>query len=160
MAINKMKINASKTFSMFGSRQKLEGIILHLSLNGCTIPHADTTKYLSQIIDSHLNWSDYILKKARSHINAILRLRPIPSQLLVRLYRSYVMPIFEYYDTVWQPSLLASNKLDKLLSRTMCKFGWSPNSDLTPSLSSVRHKFHIALQAFKIIHKHYPPQVS
>ena len=76
MAINKMNINASKTYVVWilSKNEKEKHSILTQWL--CNPPQRHYYIYPSLIIDSHLNWSnhtDYILKKARSCINAILR---------------------------------------------------------------------------------------
>ena len=65
-----------------------------------------SVKYLGLIMDPQLSWKEHTIKtisKAKSRIYAINRLKPLSGHLLIRLYRSFVMPIFEYCDVVWTP---------------------------------------------------------
>ena len=89
-----------------------------------------------------------------------MRLKPLPSKVIALLYKTFVVPIFDYCDTVWQPnSLRMCNKLDQLhVNATQlilsCR---STNSNLKlPSLPSTRRCFHVAIQAFKVLHKLSP----
>ena len=155
---NKMSLNATKTHSMlFGTRQRIGNQSLNLLLNGKPILQVQSAKYLG--MDPQLTWREHTIKtisKARSRIHAINRLKPLPGHLLIRLYRAFVMPILEYCDVVWTPPKTLLDKLDSLHLRSMRQFGLSGASDVVHSRPSIRRRFHMSLQAFKIMHKTCP----
>ena len=46
------------------------------------------------------------------------RLRPLSDSLLFRLYRGFVLPIFDYCDTVWAPpTALLSKSMERIHAR-------------------------------------------
>ena len=157
---NKMALNTSKTHCMlFGTRQRIGNRSLDLSLNGIPVSQVQSVKYLGLIMDPQLTWKEHTIKtisKAKSRIYAINRLKPLSGHLLIRLYRSFVMPIFEYCDVVWTPPKTLLDKMDRLHLKTMRQFGFIEDSDITPSRPSIRRKLHLSLQAFKIMHKNCP----
>ena len=142
---------------LFGSKQKLKQQSLQLLMNGSEIKYVTSTKYLGLYIDSNLSWSihsEYILKKIRSRSNILLRLRPLPSQLLFKLYRAFISPIYEYCDIVWQPPLIYTRQLDNFHKRIMQKI--KANSVMVQSTPSIRRTFHTALQVYKITNRLCP----
>jgi len=72
MIVNRFKLSITKSVCMLiGSRQRLDGKSLHLSLNGSTLKQVSSTKYLGLYIDQHLTWQghiDYIMKRVRGKI--------------------------------------------------------------------------------------------
>ena len=147
-----MKSSISNTVRMlFGSHQKLKQKAIQLVLNDCRIKFVTSTKYLGLHIDSNLNWSthsEHVLKRIRSRTNTLLRLRLLPAKLMTKLYRAFISPVYEYCDIVWKPSSTYSDKLDNYYTRTMRKINASQT--LHNTTPSVRRKFHLALQVFKI----------
>ena len=141
---------------LIGSRQKLKDH--NVSIGGMPLPHVISTKYLGVIIDQHLTWRchiEYILKKIRTKLFGLCRLKPLPNSHLATFYCGYILPIFDYCDTVWSPPIAV---LSKSLHRIHSHFvGSLPCIDGFVKLTLVEHcRFHTAVQAFKSIHKLSP----
>jgi len=86
-------------------------------------------------------------------------LKPVLDPLLVTLYCGYILPIFDYWDTVWSPSTVA---LSKSLERVYSQFvGHLSNIDkfVEVTLSECR-RFHTAIQVFKSVHGLGPVYLS
>ena len=83
MAINRLKLNNTKSMCMLiGSRQRVGGKTLSLSLNGSVLKQVPSTKYLGVYIDQYLTWQnhiDYVLRRVRGKVYAINRLNPPPT---------------------------------------------------------------------------------
>ena len=103
------------------------------------------------IIDQHLTWQchiEYILKKIRTKLFGLHRLKPLPNSLLATLYCGYILPIFDYCDTVWSPPTAV---LSKSLERIHAHFAGSlPCIDGFVKLTlAERRRYHTAVQVFK-----------
>lgn len=165
MSSNRLRVNPTKTVSMLiGPHQKIRNRTLDVSLSNTKICSVTSTKYLGVYIDCHLTWDEhvqYVLKRVRGKLASIARLKPLPSKVIALLYKTFVVPIFDYCDTVWQPnSLRMSNKLDQLHERAirLILSSRSTNSNLKlPSSPSTRRRYHVAIQAFKVLHRLSPP---
>jgi len=57
------------------------------------------------MLDSNLSWGphvDLILKKVRSALGALKRIKPfVPRETLIQLYTSLITPYFDYCSEVW-----------------------------------------------------------
>ena len=92
---------------LIGSRQRVGGKTLRLSLDDSLLRQVPSTKYLGVCIDSHLTWQnhiDYVMKGVRGKIYSINRLNP-PSAVRKLLYQVYILPILDYCDVVWAPTM-------------------------------------------------------
>ena len=166
MSSNKLRVNSAKTVSMLiGPHQKIKKFSLDVSLNGDKIDSVSSTKYLGVYIDCHLNWNDhvnYTLQRVRGKLAALTRLRPLTPSVISLLYKAFIVPIYDYCDAVWQPSSARlSSKIDSLHNRAMRLIA-SPtcNSANLPSSPSVRRRFHVAVQAYKVLHGLCPPYLG
>ena len=110
-----------------------------------------STQYLGVVIVQHLTWQshiEYILKRVHTKLFVLYCLKPLLNSLLATLYCGYILPIFDYCNTVWSPPTA-------VLSRSMEKI----YSDFVGSLSCVvvrltldeRRRFHTAVQVFKSV---------
>lgn len=161
MSSNRLSLNATKTVSMLiGPYQKVKNHSLDVTLNNTKICSVSSTKYLGLHIDCHLNWNihvNYVLQSVRAKLAAIVRLKPLAPAVITLLYKAYVVPVFDYCDVVWQPSSVRLvDKLDKLYSRAVKLIG-SSTATKVPSSPSARRRFHIAVQAYKVLHSLCPP---
>ena len=106
---NKLVLNMKKTeFMMFGTRQRLarqncDGT--DISLNGQSVKHADTFKYLGVVLDDTLSFNDhvdYVRMKVSKLLGMFTRIRPlITLEAANRLYKAMVLPVLDYCDAVW-----------------------------------------------------------
>ena len=69
---------------------------------------------------------------------------------------SFVLPIFDYCDTIWSPSKASRiRRLERVHSKFLSSFPSSHCSDLRTTLAE-RRKFHTAMQVFKVLHNISP----
>ena len=111
---NKLTLNTKKTkFMIFGSRNKLRGAYdVPIYINGDQIERVDNFKYLGVYLDETLSFDkhiSYIHNKACSKLGAIRKLRlNVDQSTALRLYKSLVLPHFDYCDSVY---MTASNEI-------------------------------------------------
>ena len=100
-----VKFNPQKTESMIISRKLSKPVHPSLFMNNHEIQEVDSHKHLGVIISNNGLWHDhvdYILKKAYSRINILRKFRFILDRFtLERIYMSYIRPILEYGDVIW-----------------------------------------------------------
>jgi len=101
--------------------------------------------------DHHLTWESHInhvLQRVRRKLFVINRLRPV----LCLLYQAFVLPIFDYCDTIWSPSKASRiRRLERVHSKFLSSLPSSHCSDLRTTLAE-RRTFHTAMQVFKVLH--------
>ena len=159
MQSNRLQLNVAKSALMLiGSRQKLKDHNVSISIGGRPLPRVTSTRYLGVIIDQHLTWQchiEYILKKIRTKLFGLHRLKPLPDSLLATLYCGYILPIFDYCDTVWSPPTAV---LSKSLERIHSHFAGSLSciDGFVKLTLAERRRYHTAVQVFKSIRKFSP----
>ena len=81
---------------------------------------------------------------------------PLQPYVYSLIYKSYILPLFDYCDIVWVTggSITSLNALDRLYSKAIRFISRGGNSNLV-SLQD-RRKFHMALFAYKILFKFSP----
>ena len=90
---------------LVGSRQKLRNHDLCITIDGRQLSRV--IRYLGLYIDENLSWHKHVectLQRVLSRVHCLYRLRPLPDNLLGRLYCTFVLPLIDYCDTVWMPS--------------------------------------------------------
>ena len=74
-------------------------------LGSDTIKRVEASKSLGVYIDEHLSWSahiDYIAKKISTALVGLRQTRPyVPTDTAIAIYRSMILPLFDYCDVVW-----------------------------------------------------------
>ena len=110
--------NSDKTVAMLaGPRRRVINKELNVFLNAKKLVCVDKVKYLGVILDRFLSWEDHILDiihSARYKVFTLCRLKPLPPDLLIRLYKVYVIPVYDYSCVVYNScSSTLSQKLDK-----------------------------------------------
>ena len=121
---NKLTLNVDKTTMMvFGKRNTTS--TLNITLNGVTVPHVQSTKFLGVWLDSQLNWSTHIStvrKRLQSRIGLLRRSKHFLSMHCLRvLYFAQIQSVMTYGIVVWGPMLKSRdlNMLSKLQTNCM-----------------------------------------
>ena len=110
------------------------------------------------VIDQHLTWQyhiEYILKRIRTKLYGLHRLKPLPNSLLATLYCGYILPIFDYCDTVWSPPTAV---LSKCMEKIHSNFVGSLSC--VDSFVSLCRRFDTAVQVFKSVRRLCPAYLN
>ena len=71
--------------------------------------------------------------------------------LVFQLYQPFVLPVFDYHDVVWAPTMVS---LSKPLEHLHSRFLQVPASNSFDKLTlGERHHFHTVVQVFKVLHR-------
>ena len=104
---NKLSFNVIKTeYLLVCSNHKAAQLTfpLRIRLGDDPIKRVKAAKSLGVYIDEHLSWSnhiDYIAKKISSGIAGLKQIRPfVPTEVLINIFKSLVLPYFDYCDVV------------------------------------------------------------
>ena len=125
LCVNRLTLSIKKSNVMLiGSHQKLRDKGLFINVDGRQLSCVSTVRYLGLHIDEFLTWHQHtanVLQRVYSRIHCLYRLRPLPAELLSKLYRVFVLPILDYCDVVWTPSTVQHFKcLERLHSKFSC----------------------------------------
>ena len=107
MTNNGLKVNADKTKCMLihSPRARVDPPPLHIHLAGSQIEQVSSFKLLSLLVNDTLTWSDHINHVATNvscSVNLLRRLSWfLPQSLLVLYLKSYILPLVDYCDIVW-----------------------------------------------------------
>ncbi len=103
-----VKFNPLKTESMVISRKQNKPVHPPLIMHQHNIQEVTSHKHLGVLISDNGLWHDhidYIVKKAYKRLNVIRKLKCIADRFtLQRLYMSFIRPILEYGDVIWDCS--------------------------------------------------------
>ena len=119
----------------------------------CCLRYILFSSYLDELIDPVLSWNLHIcnmISRVRSGLASIIWFGSLPPAVLCVLYSAFVVPLSDYCDVIWTPSMAKQTCLNKKIhSKFMCKC-----SHLTipkfPFTLTEHHQFHTAIQIFKI----------
>ena len=122
---NRLSLNVLKTKCLFtGTRRKISLLPseLHIYLDGHSIERANSYRCLGVQVDETLSWEAHIFEvvgKVAKVLAALRRLRQIcPQSTLVTIYKSLILPHFDYCSAVWGCiGNCLSQKLEKLQNR-------------------------------------------
>ena len=117
---NKLTLHPGKTkMVIFGTRQMLRRVRtnpVNLFLSGKLIQNVPTYKYLGFELDATLNYKSHIaeiLKKVMHKRSMLSKIMPfLTTEVALLLYKSMILPYFDYCDIVYQSACLGD--LDKL----------------------------------------------
>ncbi len=160
---------------LFGTQAKLRRIeeSLHVKIGDNTIDNVDHFKYLGVWLDQSLTWSVHIEKITKTvdkRVGVLRRIRSVlPQHTLNLLYKSLILPHFDYCDAVWGNSAkVFLSKLDTIQNsagkailflprRTsthiiLSTLGWEP--------LSARRNFHLNVLVYKSLTSTLPPQLG
>ena len=103
---NRLSLNVLKTKCLFtGTRRKISLLPseLHIYLDGHSIESVNSHRFLVVQVDETLSWEAHIFEvvgKVAKVLAALRRLRQICTQL-VTIYKSLILPHFDYCSAVW-----------------------------------------------------------
>ena len=173
---NKLSLNVVKTeYLLVCSNHKAAQLTfpLRIRLGDDPIKRVKAAKSLGVYIDEHLSWSnhiDYIAKKISSGIAGLKQIRPfVPTEVLINIFKSLVLPYFDYCDVVWAGlNKGLSDRIDKLYNRAariITQSDWETRSvDILKmpqwDTLGVRRHQHSAIVMHKIIHNKAPEYLT
>ena len=100
-----VKFNPKKTETLIMSRKNTKIDHPPLYMNNQTLQNVTKHKHLGLIISNNGFWDehiDYIIKKAYNRLNILRKCRTVLDRFtLEKLYFSFIRPILEYADVVW-----------------------------------------------------------
>ena len=160
-----VRFNANKTIAMLISRKLIHVNHPPLLMNGIVITEQQSHKHLGITFSKTCTWSEHIdeiAKKGWSRLNLLRSLKfRVSRKALERMYTSFILPLLEYCDSVWDnASSDAKKKLDAIhieagriisgatklcsIEKLLVELGWD-------TLQSRRDK-HKLIIFFKITH--------
>ena len=98
-----------------------------------------------------------MISKVRSRLALIIRFGSLPPAVLHVLYSAFMMPLFDYCDVIWTPSMAKQTyMIERVHLKFVHKLSSSYHSKLSYTLTECC-QFHTAVQVFKCLHKssHY-----
>jgi hypothetical protein len=106
---NRLKVNPSKSeIILIGTKKKLQNVnasTFIIDLNGTPMKNSEIVKYLGIMVDQHLSWSNEVSHLCKSVGYKLHHLRRLSSfmstELLSKIYCTYIQPVLEYACTVW-----------------------------------------------------------
>ena len=100
-----VRFNPVKTEAFLASRKLNKPMHPPLLMEGTQIVEVESHKHLGLIFKSDCSWHshiDYVKEKAWSRVNAIKKLKlDFDRKSLETIYLTFIRPIQEYGDTVW-----------------------------------------------------------
>ena len=177
MCKNKLLINYTKTVSMLiGTRNLLADYnTLNVKIRNMILQKVKTTKYLGLHIDEELKWDIHInsmCQKISKLVGFLGRLRHIVNETSLNLiYKSVILPHFDYGDIVWQSApksfLSPLQKLQNRAGRIIMKinpFSHISNQHIHDTLGweflDCRNNKHLCTMIYKILHNFTPNYMS
>ena len=107
---NGLQLNVDKTKCMLirSPRARVHPPLLHIHLSGSQIEQVSSFKLLGVLINDTLTWTSHInhvVSKVSRSVNLLRRLSWfLPQSLLVLYLKSYILPLVDYCDVVWDNS--------------------------------------------------------
>ena len=168
-----VNFNPLKSETLTISRKRNQLPMPDFTMSNVSIPKVDFHKHLGVCISNSGNWHDhieYISKKAWERINIMRRLKfTLDRKSLEVIYFSFVRPLLEYADAVWDNCLTADKQtLDKVqyeaarivsgctklvsINSLLLEVGWD-------SLANRRRK-HKLILFFKMVNGLSPPYLN
>ena len=108
---------------LFGTDSRLASANFSVSVNGSDLKRVSKYKYLGVVMDECLTWKahvKYLLGKVGKRIGMLgrARLKNMSMHSANRVYKSYIIPVLDYCDTVWNCcGSVNSDKLERLQRR-------------------------------------------
>jgi hypothetical protein len=174
MTNNGLKLNSTKSKCMLiHSSRKRDFPPLNLYLLGSQVEQVSSFNFLGVIINDTLTWSDHISFISKKVARSICLLRRLswflPQSLLVLFLKSYILPVLDYCDVVWNSCTKKdAQHLESLLNfacrvvlhRGKHESATAARSDLGLTTLGVRRKLHVARLMHKCVHAHSPPYLA
>ncbi|EYC18154.1 hypothetical protein Y032_0028g1706 [Ancylostoma ceylanicum] len=124
-------------------------------INGTVLPETSQVKDLGLLLDAKMNFSshiDHVVKKAFSVLFIILRnVRCNDKDILIRLYKSYVLPHLEYCSQVWSPYTKKLQRKIEKVQQTFTRILYHKiNLNYNPSTSHYLPSYGVRLKSLKL----------
>ena len=121
--------NPNKTESLLISRKNMKPNHPPLSMNNVVISEVENHKHLGLNLNTLGTWHNHIediSKKAWKRINMLRNLKFVLDRIsLQKIYFTFIRPIFEYADIIWNNCTeAASEKLEKNSNRSSKNCNW------------------------------------
>ncbi len=165
--LNKLTLNTRKTkFMIFGTKSRLKHCgDMPVIINGDVIERVTEFKYLGVILDEMLTFDAhiaYIHNKASKKMGAIRKVRQcVDENTALRLYKSLILPHFDYCDTVYMTATKESLQKLQLLQNHACRVMLlcdreahilDMHTNLGLLLLDERRNLHFGFQLHKTVH--------
>ena len=129
---NRLSLNVIKTKCMFtGTRQKVSVLpsVPDIRIVGHKIERVSSYKFLDVHVDESLSWATHISEisiKVAKALGALRRLKPIcPHQILVSIYKSLILPNFDYCSvSLGMRWLWPNSKTTKTTKQGSTNYNW------------------------------------
>ena len=120
LKINKLSLNLRKSKHMIFKKTNTRNINLTIKIDNLVIERVECFNFLGLTLDSQMTWkkhSDIISNKCSRVIGTLNRIRHfIPTQIIVLLYNTLILPHFNYCIMAWG---YQSNRIIKLQKRAL-----------------------------------------
>ena len=115
---------------LFGTDSRLSSANFSVSINGFNLNRVGEYKYLVVVMDECLTWkahAKYLLSKVGKRIGMLGRTRKnLSMQTADQVYKTFILPIFDYCDTAWNCCVAAnSSKLEKNSRDAWLELSWN-----------------------------------
>ena len=120
---NSLFIHQGKTECvLFGTGPRLANANFHVKLDGKELTRVAEFKYLGVILDESLTWNahvNYLLSKVSKRIGILGRTRRNISMYTANtIYKSFILPVIDYCDSVWNCCGLSNaHRIERLQRR-------------------------------------------
>jgi hypothetical protein len=173
---NKLTLNAKKSNVMLvHNSNRIINKSLNITVNTTKLDQVDHVKYLGVWLDEKLQWHHHInsiCKKTNKKLAMLNRVSEfLPQSSLLSIYKSFIMPTFDYADTIWHPcNKFLSHKVQVLQNRAariiFKNFDYinTRGLDLVKQLNIQntygRREYRMCIMMFKCIHGKVPTYLS
>ena len=120
---NSLFIHQGKTECvLFGTGSRLANANLSVNIDGKELTRVAEYKYLGVILDESLSWNaqvNYLISKVSKRLGILgLTRRSIRMHTAGIIYRSFILPVLDYCDTVWNCcGRINADNIEKLQKR-------------------------------------------
>ena len=151
---------------LFGTGSRLANTNLSVNIDGKELTRVAEYKYLGVILDESLSWNahvNYLISKVSKRLGILGRTRgSISMHTADIIYRSFILPVLDYCDTVWNCCGRINagyiEKLQRLAARIIMQTNSSDEAlaHLRYDTLGLRRETHALNLVKKCLNKRYP----
>ena len=159
LELNKLSLNISKSKCMFFHQSQKSIIYPIITINGVEIEKVDNFNFLGLIINKNLKWNshvNYIASRMSRSIGLFMILRhTLPTDILVLLYNSLILPHMTYCLLAWGDHHNNISLLQKKVLRiiTFSKL-FAHSEPLLKQLSLIKFEDMVKIQQVKFYYRY------
>ena len=172
---NKLTLNVKKSNVMLIHRKKKTQGNIDVTINNNKLIQVDQVKYLGLHIDSKLQWNIHVNSMCKTITKKLAMMnrtsKIVDKKTLIQIYKSFIMPSFDYVDSVWHGcSKYLEHKLQVLQNRAariieqnfdfINTRGIELINNLNIQTTVERRNFRTCAMIFKCIHGKVPNYLS